>query len=520
MSQDPKHLECPVCLDIFDEPCALPCGHSVCRDKCLLPWLQDHRNSTCPSCKQELSDPKAEFPINYQLREAVEAHHQANLSVTEICSACDSTPATLFCKDCDANLCRECRTNLHVAKFMASHFIVPIVERQTVQIKKCPSHPSKELEYFCSECSVAICMNCCVFDDHFEHKSALQPIADAEQKMESVITEINTQLESTQKEVSQSVQSLAVSISDIPQELLKEVSALLNETHLDLELFRNKFYSCEEVVVSTSLSPSADQVVQKKVGQLLERIKCIRNELTGFLKHCTGKLSKTNFGNLKHLESSKSTCIRKQNKEEVPSNGNLMQVSPERVLEEPEQHSHQRNLDVSEENSIEARALCAFKFRFCHHQRHKFLVVSHDGLTIFRGGTSQQPTLSNVLGDQPLQNGNIYKWKVATDGRNPGRRCVGIIPRKQFRRGNSLNGCSNAYIFLSDLGVFSSISGPFRVWPANSTIEITVDLIDFTMTITDSSNSIDLATNIHRLEDDCYYPVFCLPKNSQFMLVN
>uniref|UniRef100_A0A8C9YD40 LON peptidase N-terminal domain and ring finger 3 n=1 Tax=Sander lucioperca TaxID=283035 RepID=A0A8C9YD40_SANLU len=50
---DPKDLECSLCMRLFYEPVATPCGHTFCL-RCLERCL-DH-NPKCPLCKEELSE--------------------------------------------------------------------------------------------------------------------------------------------------------------------------------------------------------------------------------------------------------------------------------------------------------------------------------------------------------------------------------------------------------------------------------------------------------------------------------
>ncbi len=46
-----EEIECPICLDIFDEGLELRCKHKFCK-KCIKKWIKDHND--CPYCKQSL----------------------------------------------------------------------------------------------------------------------------------------------------------------------------------------------------------------------------------------------------------------------------------------------------------------------------------------------------------------------------------------------------------------------------------------------------------------------------------
>ncbi|KAH7691200.1 hypothetical protein AAVH_40289, partial [Aphelenchoides avenae] len=63
--------ECPVCLDMFEQPRILPaCGHTLC-GKCVAPLVTRTNNlptAMCPLCKVVSAMPQGGFPVNYALR--------------------------------------------------------------------------------------------------------------------------------------------------------------------------------------------------------------------------------------------------------------------------------------------------------------------------------------------------------------------------------------------------------------------------------------------------------------------
>ena len=69
-----RHLECPVCLDMYDKPKALPCQHTFCLS-CIKRTAKGGNTIQCPSCKtfHRLPNDKAEdFPNNYTLMPMIE----------------------------------------------------------------------------------------------------------------------------------------------------------------------------------------------------------------------------------------------------------------------------------------------------------------------------------------------------------------------------------------------------------------------------------------------------------------
>ncbi|KAK2913624.1 hypothetical protein Q8A67_002023 [Cirrhinus molitorella] len=46
-----EELQCPICLDLFDNPVTTPCGHNFCKT-CLETFWDNSQNCTCPFCKE------------------------------------------------------------------------------------------------------------------------------------------------------------------------------------------------------------------------------------------------------------------------------------------------------------------------------------------------------------------------------------------------------------------------------------------------------------------------------------
>lgn len=49
-----KLLQCPVCLEIFENPISIPCGHTFCND-CLSSVENHSGSSTCPVCRDDFN---------------------------------------------------------------------------------------------------------------------------------------------------------------------------------------------------------------------------------------------------------------------------------------------------------------------------------------------------------------------------------------------------------------------------------------------------------------------------------
>ncbi|KAJ8342515.1 hypothetical protein SKAU_G00324430 [Synaphobranchus kaupii] len=68
-----KELICPICLDFFDDPVILKCGHNFCRGCILMHWEEDGDDDVgyrCPECRQVFG--KISFTTNYLVKNLVD----------------------------------------------------------------------------------------------------------------------------------------------------------------------------------------------------------------------------------------------------------------------------------------------------------------------------------------------------------------------------------------------------------------------------------------------------------------
>ncbi|KAL0242434.1 hypothetical protein GEMRC1_004997 [Eukaryota sp. GEM-RC1] len=54
----------------MENPTTLSCGHSFCRDKCLVQWLKQKEAASCPVFREPI--PSTPLRVNIALREAIE----------------------------------------------------------------------------------------------------------------------------------------------------------------------------------------------------------------------------------------------------------------------------------------------------------------------------------------------------------------------------------------------------------------------------------------------------------------
>uniref|UniRef100_A0A8D0L8S9 Uncharacterized protein n=1 Tax=Sphenodon punctatus TaxID=8508 RepID=A0A8D0L8S9_SPHPU len=118
-----SELKCPVCLDYFNNPVTLDCGHNFCQVCITRSWEEWNGNVSCPECRQVF--PKKSFKLNRKLGNVVEANQKVKLlSSPEKTCKIHNEPLKLFCQEDQVLICMVC----HLARDHKHHTMIPIEE--------------------------------------------------------------------------------------------------------------------------------------------------------------------------------------------------------------------------------------------------------------------------------------------------------------------------------------------------------------------------------------------------------
>ncbi|XP_078311977.1 uncharacterized protein LOC111135531 [Crassostrea virginica] len=75
-----------------------------------------------------------------------------------------------YCNDCHLPLCEKCRDDHLKNPDTKSHEIVPYrYRKQRLSVEKCKHHPTRNIDIFCQECQIALCLKCFT-KEHEGHK--------------------------------------------------------------------------------------------------------------------------------------------------------------------------------------------------------------------------------------------------------------------------------------------------------------------------------------------------------------
>lgn len=119
---------CSICLELFQDPVSIHCGHSFCRACITQNWKGLTTNFSCPRCRETV--PQESIRPNWELANIIEIAKSLNLQpvreVEEGENLCKEHQEALklFCEDEERLICVVCDKS----KVHRNHSVVPVDE--------------------------------------------------------------------------------------------------------------------------------------------------------------------------------------------------------------------------------------------------------------------------------------------------------------------------------------------------------------------------------------------------------
>ncbi|OWF43740.1 E3 ubiquitin-protein ligase TRIM56-like [Mizuhopecten yessoensis] len=223
-------LQCPICMDEFQDPRILPCHHSVCLN-CLLDYVRHSSSSgrlfRCPQCRSDVCVPRGgvkDFPPNFYINCIQdEIGARPYFGVCDVCRR-DWLVSQYRCINCDLDICKFCIHD-HRLFSHANQEEANIMRIETGNIgtmlssqRTCSTHEGEALHMFCATCDILVCMTC-LCEDHKQHST--QPLG---RKLRSAQHELQTELDTVGVELVQ-VDKVMGEVTDLRTSILQEREA-------------------------------------------------------------------------------------------------------------------------------------------------------------------------------------------------------------------------------------------------------------------------------------------------------
>ncbi|XP_068102669.1 E3 ubiquitin-protein ligase TRIM58-like [Hyperolius riggenbachi] len=269
-------LNCSICLQFYNEPITLRCGHSFCLGciRSVLDTQDSLKVYTCPECRAEYPK-RPELQRNMKLCNIVEHFRLTQPGQKKVagiyCTYCvhASVPAVKTCLMCEASLC-----DVHLGVHSKSVDHVLTEPTSSTESRKCSTH-NEILKYFCCKDAACICVSCCVFGEHRGHKVEL--LKEASDKKKDRMRKVLEKLTSRKDETEKSIQHLQEHRKEV-QERATEATAKVTALFIEL---REQLRALEERILSdisrqqNKVSMSVSDLIQHqeiKMGDLSRKM--------------------------------------------------------------------------------------------------------------------------------------------------------------------------------------------------------------------------------------------------------
>uniref|UniRef100_A0A3P8TKH9 FinTRIM family, member 57 n=1 Tax=Amphiprion percula TaxID=161767 RepID=A0A3P8TKH9_AMPPE len=282
-----EQFNCPVCLDLPNDPVTIPCGHSYCMACIKDYWSKDDPKGiySCPQCRQTFC-PKPTLSRNTMLAEAVEqlrkgvpksevresmrsargvARSKAKLSSSAVpCDMCkgEQQAAVKSCLTCMSSFCEAHLKPHKTKKALKEHEL--IAPTGNLADKICTQHKYLQ-EFFCRQCKMFVCW-LCTSNQHKGHE-CVSTKAERLERQQKVLSEMQAENQQKLKDRGQELKDMKKMIERSADRVHDDSEQVLSELRRSVEHLQELL---EEVL---------DQASLEKLGQAQEVVDNLEAEI-------------------------------------------------------------------------------------------------------------------------------------------------------------------------------------------------------------------------------------------------
>ncbi|XP_072288384.1 E3 ubiquitin/ISG15 ligase TRIM25 isoform X2 [Eucyclogobius newberryi] len=289
-----EQFNCPVCLDLPNDPVTIPCGHSYCMACIKDYWSKDDPKGiySCPQCRQTFC-PKPPLSRNTMLAEAVEQLRKgarksdvrdsmrSARSVTSVTSTkskskmsssavlCDlckgkQRAAVKSCLVCMSSYCESHLKPHQTQKALKQHELSPPIGNLAEKI--CTSHKYLQ-EFFCRACKMFVCW-LCTSNQHKGHECVSTKVERMEkQKLFGDIQAENSQKLKEREQELKDMKKMMEGVKRSVDRVFSDTEQTLSELQKSVERLQNL------------VEDMMDQANRDKMGQAQEVVEGLEAEI-------------------------------------------------------------------------------------------------------------------------------------------------------------------------------------------------------------------------------------------------
>uniref|UniRef100_UPI00398E558B E3 ubiquitin/ISG15 ligase TRIM25-like isoform X2 n=1 Tax=Pristiophorus japonicus TaxID=55135 RepID=UPI00398E558B len=267
-------LTCAVCLDVYQDPVALPCQHSFCL-KCIEGvWAQTAGPGEfeCPHCHRKFN-PRPNLERNFTLCNIVENYNHSQPPADPACVVCEicienPSPAVKTCLSCLASFCSlHLKPHLWNKAFSAHTLIEPMMD---LTDRQCRDH-KKVLEFYCKDDAECVCGSCTIIGKHKSHTllsldQAYTAIKEEWERETEKLRGVQQNCSSKQRDLGRSEAEIKTQIKEQKEKLSKSFSEWRRQLEEDEEYALTLID--EEGLRALAQIRSCSEALNKKVEQI------------------------------------------------------------------------------------------------------------------------------------------------------------------------------------------------------------------------------------------------------------
>ena len=259
-------LECSICLETYEDPRNLPCGHTFC-----LRCIQANANRTCALCNRPWSLPIGGLqglPKNFVLDSFISTLPSVKKNAFQ-------TSHSVNCRD---PICAVCSK---ICVEDADNDDGGTASDEQSRILVCLEHSEEEVVMYCTQCQQCVCQTC-ILTSHVSHSSISLDEADQHlteyikksvNELEKLATRYKKKMKRTTK-IMNGLDKERRTISDVINSFMNDVKKTLEETleKLKAEVDQSRTAAIELINESTEEEKQRLAAIKSEAEEKLKRV--------------------------------------------------------------------------------------------------------------------------------------------------------------------------------------------------------------------------------------------------------